>query len=447
MPYVESWTFGIQRALGSHTALEIRYVGNHGVGLWQQQNLNEVNIFENKFLSEFQGAAGNLAICQANTAACTGAGAPSGNSFADWGLPGQVALPIMTAAFNPAGSTDQGAKGFTNSTYVTDLQRGAAGSMANSIATTYNYWQNLIANGLPSNEFLVNPDAQGGSYILHNGLASTYNALIIEVRRRPIHGLTLNTSYTFSKSLTDDWQRSGSNYLDEATLRDPGLMKGPAPFDIRHSFKLFSIYDLPFGNGQRWANHSGLINTLAGGWQFDSNILLQSGRPGLITGGLGGSVNQGDSGVMLSGITTQQLQSQLHVYKTTTPAPGAVWYVPQNLLASDGSALPSVMRSCNTPGVECQRLFLYDAPLFLPDLSLVKNTQLTERIGSQIQVQFLNAFNNANFFWTGSSQTFGTARGTVSRRNFGRITNAFQAVDSDSDHGGRTIQIVAKITF
>ncbi|MGN6593809.1 MAG: hypothetical protein ACTHJX_13005, partial [Terriglobales bacterium] len=95
----------------------------------------------------------------------------------------------------------------------------------------------------------------------------------------------------------------------------------------------------------------------------------------------------------------------------------------------------------------CQRLFLYDAPLFLPDLSLVKNTQLTERIGSQIQVQFLNAFNNANFFWTGSSGTFGTAGGTVSRRNFGRITRAFQAVDSDSDHGGRTIQIVAKITF
>jgi len=167
----------------------------------------------------------------------------------------------------------------------------------------------------------------------------------------------------------------------------------------------------------------------------------------LITGGLGGSVNQGDSGVILNGITTQSLQSQLQVYKTTTPAPGAVWYVPQSLLASDGSALPSVIRSCNTPGAECQRLFLYDAPLFLPDLSLVKNTQLTERIGSQIQVQFLNAFNNANFFWTGSSQTFGTASGSVSGRNFGRITNAFQAVDSDSDHGGRTVQIVAKITF
>ena len=447
MPYVESWTFGIQRALGSHTALEIRYVGNHGVGLWQRQNLNEANIFENKFLPEFQAAANNLAICQANASSCTGAGAPSGNSFGDWGLPGQAPLPIMTAAFNPAGATSQGAKGFTNSTFVTDLQRGAAGSMANSIATTYNYWQDMIANGLPSNEFLVNPDARGGSYILHNALASTYNALIIEVRRRPVHGLTLNTSYTYSKSLTDDWQRSGSNFLNSATLRDPGLMKGPAPFDIRNSFKFFSIYDLPFGNGQRWANHSGWINTLAGGWQFDSNLLLQSGRPGLITGGLGGSVNQGDSGVILNGITAQSLQSQLQVYKTTTPAPGAVWYVPQSLLASDGSALPSVIRSCNTPGAECQRLFLYDAPLFLPDLSLVKNTQLTERIGSQIQVQFLNAFNNANFFWTGSSQTFGTASGSVSGRNFGRITNAFQAVDSDSDHGGRTVQIVAKITF
>ncbi|MGH9417944.1 MAG: TonB-dependent receptor [Terriglobales bacterium] len=435
MPYIQSWSAGIQRSLGGHQAIEVRYVGNHGVGLWQQLNLNEVNIFENGFLSEFKQAQANLA-------------ANGDGSFGDEGKPGDGAVPIMTAAFTGATTGSQSDQGFSNGSFVQNLNNGQAGSMANSLATTYGYWQNLVKGGYPSNLFLVNPDAQGGSYELRNGLQSTYNALVIEYRRRPIHGLTINTSYTFSKSLTDDWQRGGSNFLSEVTLRDPSLMKGPAPFDLRNALKFFSIWELPFGQGQRWGNMGGVVNDVVGGWSFDSNILLQSGRPGLITGGLGGTFNQSDGGVVLNGMTTQALQSQLGVYKTSTPAPGAVWFVPQTLLGANGQRTnTSVLSACGTPGVECPRMFLYDAPLFLPDLSLVKHTKITERIGSEIQVQFLNAFNNSNFFWTGASSTFGTAGKSVNSSGFGRITHAFQAVDSDSDHGGRTVQIVAKITF
>lgn len=441
MPYVESWSAGIQRSLGQRTAVELRYVGTHGVKLWQQQNLNEANIFENKFLPEFQQAQTNLNACMAN-AAC--AASPS---FGDT-IGGQGALPIMTAAFNSKGQTSQAASGFSNGTFIRDLQTGQAGSFANSLATTYGYWQNMIANGLPSNEFLVNPDAQGGSYFLHNGLSSTYNAFIVEVRRRPIHGVTLNASYTYSKSLTDDWQRSGSNYEDDVTLRDPGYMKGPAPFDIRNAFKFFSIWELPFGQGQRWANTNGWVNTLVGGWNFDSNIILQSGRPGLLTGGLGGTFDQYDGGVALNGMSQQQLQNSLGVYKTGSPAPGAVWFFPQNLLGANGDKTnTAILAPCGTAGALCRRMFIYDAPFFLPDLSLVKDTKITERIGSEIQVQFLNAFNNANFFWTGNPATFGTAGRTLTSNNFGQITHAYQAVDSTADHGGRTIQFVAKITF
>src|ERR1700722_4401803 len=37
---VHSWTFGIQRELGSHAAAEVRYVGNHGENLFQSLNGN-----------------------------------------------------------------------------------------------------------------------------------------------------------------------------------------------------------------------------------------------------------------------------------------------------------------------------------------------------------------------------------------------------------------------
>ncbi|HXE30971.1 MAG TPA: TonB-dependent receptor [Terriglobales bacterium] len=435
MPSVQSWSAGIQRSLGQHTALEVRYVGNHGVGLWQQLNLNETNIFESGFLQEFKQAQANLA-------------ASGGKSFADQGLAGQAPVPILTAAFTGSQTGAQSDPNFSNGTFIRDLNNGQAGTLANSLATTFNFWQNFTNAGYPSNLLLVNPDAQGGSFELRNGLQSTYNALIVEVRHRPLHGLTVNASYTFSKSLTDDWQRSGANFENEVTLRDPTYMKGPAPFDIRNAFKFFSIWELPFGQGHRWGNANGLVNDVIGGWSFDSNILLQSGRPTLLTGGLGGTFDQYDGGVILSGMSTQQLQSQLGVYKTPSPAPGAVWYLPQSLLGANGAQTNTqVLQACNTPGALCQRMFLYDAPLFLPDFSLVKDTKLTERIGSQIQVQFLNAFNNANFFWGGAAETFNTASKNLQSTTFGRVTQAYQAVDSNSDHGGRTIQIVAKITF
>src|SRR5258708_8315273 len=62
--YVSSWNLGFQRELDRNTVVEFRYVGNHGTDLWRSINLNEVNIFENNFLSQFNAAANNLAIAR-----------------------------------------------------------------------------------------------------------------------------------------------------------------------------------------------------------------------------------------------------------------------------------------------------------------------------------------------------------------------------------------------
>src|SRR5215472_10299878 len=96
-PRVQSWSAGIQREFGHDTVLEIRYVANHATGLWRQDNLNEVNIFENGFLNEFNSAVNNLSIFTAANPNC-GKGSNPACSFANNGLPGQVALPIITAA-------------------------------------------------------------------------------------------------------------------------------------------------------------------------------------------------------------------------------------------------------------------------------------------------------------------------------------------------------------
>jgi hypothetical protein len=469
MPYIQSWSLGIQRSITHDMALEVRYVGNHGVGLWGLTNLNEVNIFENGFLSEFQNAANNLKICGANAAACMSAQGSGGTSatFADWGLPGQKPLPIFTAAFTgstnaAAGSATQANSNFSSGSFVAPVLTGQAGSVASTLSgqggQSLSYWQNLMGAGFARNFWVVNPDAAGGAFELRNAFQSTYNALVVAFRRRPAKGLTFEATYTYSKGLTDDWQRNGNNAPDDfETLRDTSLMKGPSPYDLRSAVKIYTLYELPFGPKKRWSSSNRVVNQLIGGWEFLTQNRWQTGRPALLVGGLGGTFNQNDGGVQLNGITMSQLQSEVGVYKTSSPAPGAVWYIPQNLLGSQGQGVnTSAISPCMTAGQFCGRDFLYGPHFFRSDWSMIKITNLTEKVKLELRVEFLNAFNNANFLWgdaygisgySAGASFFSTVTGNLQNPAFGRIFTAYQDLDSTADPGGRTVQLVGRISF
>src|SRR5204863_9381796 len=89
--YVQSWSAGVQRELTKDTVFEVRYVGNRGIKLWRQFNINETNIIENNFINEFKLAQANL---QANIAA------GRGTSFRYFGAgTGTFPLPITLAYF------------------------------------------------------------------------------------------------------------------------------------------------------------------------------------------------------------------------------------------------------------------------------------------------------------------------------------------------------------
>ena len=192
-PYVQEWNISWQRQVGQSSAFEIRYSGNRALRTWSAYNINEVNIFENGFLNEFKGAQSNLTINQAN-----GRGA----TFANNGLAGQVALPIMAAAFG--GTT--GAN-YTNGTYITQMQTGAAGAMANNLAGNQAFVCNMFGAkfspcaargvtspgaGYPINFWQVNPYATGRAVnFLDSSGTSNYNGLQTEFRQRPAHGASV----------------------------------------------------------------------------------------------------------------------------------------------------------------------------------------------------------------------------------------------------------------
>ena len=504
-PMVESWNAGIQRELTQNLALEIRYQANHGVGLTDQFNLNEVNIFENGFLNEFNNAATNLTLCTTNAAACVAAEKDAGllaqastattptatfaNIFAAANagcaanpaqpscatsiaaLAGQKTLPVLTGAFNAgltpatltAATTSNSATAgqlnpfFRNATLVTDLGLGGAGSFANSIggagsANFTSFLANLQSAGFPSNYFVVNPTATGGSFITANAAQSTYNALVIDLRHRPTHGLQFDVSYVFSKSLTNYQANSALNFFQFTTLRNPGYDKGLAPFNSANAIKGQVVYALPFGSGHRISSQNGFVNRIIGGWEVDSIVRFQTGQPVLVTSGVtgGNTFNNNGPGINLVGLTRQQIQSMLTTNKTEIA--GAVTYVPTNLLSSNlQKANTAVFQPCNVAGSLCSKPFFTAPSFFRADISLVKTTKITERVNFEMRMEALNAFNDADFYWATGPGVSPASISTQSTR-FGQMgstnTNgAYSDINTTQDPGGRIVQLVGRINF
>ncbi|MGH9674934.1 MAG: hypothetical protein ACRD44_17310, partial [Bryobacteraceae bacterium] len=441
-PYVQSWTFSIQRELAADTVLELRYVGNHGTRLWRNVNLNETNIFENGFLDEFRLAMENLRIARASQPP----GVTLSNNFGNQGLPGQRPIPIIQTAL---GTT-------TDSGFATNIERGLAGTVANNIATNATRMTNLTRAGYPVNLFRVNPTLVGGNSNLYiNGGSSSYHAMQIEARRRMSAGLLLQGSYAWSKGLANFFGEGvGGSFT---TFRDGNLNRGPSPWDIRHAVKLNWIYELPIGPRKSiWNNvQNSVLRKATEGWELASVTRIQSGTPLLFTGGRG-TFNQNDAGVVLYNMTARQLQDSLAIRKTTSAATrrGVIYYLPQDFIDNSMAAFEVGGRNLSqldrskpyigppaTPGQLGYNIFLYGNWFQKWDFSVVKKTYIGERANIEFRTQFLNAFNLINFAVSDLVDTSGVGSG------FGQVGSAYQDLNNTQDPGARVIEFVLRINF
>ncbi len=477
VPLVHNWSFGIQRELSPSIVVEVRYIGNHGSGLWRQNSLNEVNIFENGFLAEFALAKNNLTICRANQVACRTAAGSTSTSFASFAnlLPGlgTVPVPILTQAFTGLAAGSQANSNFSAglasspTTFGRYLTNGAAGAFANDVAFNTTFRCNLVglggapwqgasvsnpcsgvattpagATAYPVNFWVVNPHSNG-SFRTSNNSHSTYNGLTVEVRKRYSKGLQFSGNYTFSKALTNYYGNASDSFSGFTTLRNPGFDKGASPWDVRNDFKINFIYSFPFGPGRKWNSSHGWVNRIIEGWEVSGINRWRSGRVfRLSSGGNNLTVNAADPGVILTGITPKQIQSSLSIRKLPN---GQVFYFPAALIGSTGLANTAFIKPCDTPGKLCQRVYLYGPSFYRMDVNVVKKIKIYERYEIEYRAEFLNAFNNINFIFPGSETSVASAISAAS--TFGQITNSFRDVNSTDDNGGRIIQMVLRVRF
>ena len=214
-------------------------------------------------------------------------------------------------------------------------------------------------------------------------VSSTYNAFPVRLQKRLSHGLLVQGSYTWSKSLdtgSNSLMTAYTNTVSNLPVFDPRLRKAVSDFDTPQILAVSGTWELP-GPRSGWKPFQGL----AKGWQLGTLLQLSSGLPftAVIAGdplGLNSSIRYG-------------FPDRLNLLGCGNPVnPGN----PANYVNLSCFAAPSPSTRLGNAGRNVGRgpgLAVWDASLF-------KNVRV-ERVSEAFNVQFrfevFNALNHTNF--------------------------------------------------
>jgi len=395
VPYLQEWNISLQQEIKG-LFVEARYVGNHGVKLLRVIDVNQVIIGENGFLDDFLRARqnGNLA---------------------------RVATGVFNPAYTPQITGSQPLLLFpllvdggrlNNSDIRSLIDTGQPGQLA------YIYHLNQL-NGLV--QFFPNPLALALN-IVTNHSHSSYNAFQFEVLTRRKRGLTLQSNYTFSKTLSDAEGSQPIRWEPFTDNRNPHIERRRPPWDINHAMKANFVYDLPLGNGKR-LNYRPLRRLLEG-WGISGILLWQTGRPFGIVSTRGGVNRSGYGGYIgaVSTLSKPQLDKVFH-FRMTPQGPS---FVSADVVGPDGRAaalegappFPGQVFFNPEPGQlgNLQMNLLTGPSRFHFDFGVLKRTRLRENHWLELRMEISNFFNHPVFSFGSqdpNQPTFGRIDGSA----------------------------------
>src|SRR5215471_17870423 len=228
---------------------------------------------------------------------------------------------------------------------------------------------------------------------------SHYNGLVLTTRYQGRHGIYIQGSYTFGKSLDDSssWSVPSGQ---PGNIADPRHLRadwGPSNFDLRHRAVFTYVIDVPAGPGHRvlgWNHPVG--RQVFGGWQVSGITTVQSGAPFTVY----------NSSTDFSGFN--QTSDRPDVVGT-----GSLQQNNRNVDAAFDTNFFSKTPPTGRVGTAGRDQF-YGPGLVNFDFAAAKNFPLhAERVRLQFRADLFNLFNHTNFSNPVSNQ---------SNANFGKIT-------------------------
>jgi hypothetical protein len=425
-PKVEQYSIGYQREFFGNLAFEIRYVGSRSDNLVRGVDLNQIDIFSNGFLADFNRALANDRLTgNPFCTAADNAGCQSLTIFRQSaGAAGKLGVAPTTAA-TPAGTV-------ARNTFLTNLRNGTPADLAlayiNSAGNLNNHPAAANPAAVPFISFVKNP-AAGAVNLMMNDASYHYNSLQIEVRRRFADGLYFQANYTFAKNLTNavgTGQTLFEPYLDN---NNKDLDKQRADFDQTHTFNFNGIYQLPFGKGKTFLNNGGAMDKVFGGWEISSIVQWTSGGPITFVDTRGTLNRTGRSArqTPVTNLTNDEIRALEGIYE----ANGKIYFINPSVInaatgrASEGfGTTPFSGQAFFTPEPgqtgNMARNVIDGPKYFNINMALLKNIRFTESMKVQLRAEAFNVLNNTNFAFSSVTEQLQL----ITANTFGQVTTA-----------------------
>jgi hypothetical protein len=265
------------------------------------------------------------------------------------------------------------------------------------------------------------------------GATSIYNSLQVTATKRSESGLSFLAAYTFSKAIgSSDAPGLGLYTYQGQDFYNRKNERSLTSFHRPHNLKLTWMYNLPFGDGQKWTTDNSIANVLISGWTISAIHNYRSGDPLSITAGAYhwndwyiGSPSAGWRGDVLLGSDAQ----------SNGP--------PDNIDAENGSQFLNPAAFAEPPGTDGWiPLRVGTAPRHLPDVrgpalftedvAIKKVSSLPWREGMSLEFRadIVNFFNRAGV---------GNPNTNISSSDFGKIYS--------NRYGPRTWQLGLRLNF
>lgn len=256
--------------------------------------------------------------------------------------------------------------------------------------------------------------AMNGNYNSHT--------VLLTVQKRFSSGLTLLASFTGGKLINDSVRTmlNFGEFVEQVGIVgfqngkfDRRLERSLDPTDVSRRLVLSGVYELPFGKGKALGANNRFVNAVAGGWQVNSIVTLQTGLPVVLRGANNFRADRPNSTGASAKLSIPTADRWFDTTAFVNP--------PNFTFGNVGRVLPDV----RAPGVANV------------DLSLIKRTSIGERVSVELRGEAFNALNRVNLGFPNASFQAGPDGRNLSAA-FGTITSSRDA---------RIIQLGLKLIF
>lgn len=236
---------------------------------------------------------------------------------------------------------------------------------------------------------------------------------------------SFSANYLWSHAINDDSTGGGeTDYPQINNCRACDVASSDA--DIRHTFSMSTVYEVPFGKGRKYLRQSQALGAVLGGWQMSGTATARTGTPVNVT-------LVRPASAVPDGLSLENGSS----FQRPDLVPG-MSLVPANQSINNWINTAAFATPANGTWGTSGRNLVRGPKFWQSDVALTRDFRVAEKFLFSFRAEAFNVFNRAQF---------GNPSGDRSSATFGRITTTVNGTSATGSGTPREFQFAMRLKF